>query len=46
VPRLSETPGSLDRLGPAPGAHDAQVYGSLPGMTGADLEALRSAKVI
>jgi len=46
VPRLSETPGSLERLGPALGAHNAQVYGSLLGMTDADLDALRSAKVI
>ncbi|MGE4243376.1 CaiB/BaiF CoA transferase family protein [Ramlibacter sp.] len=46
IPRLSATPGHLDTLGPALGAHNAEVYGELLAMTAADLASLRSAKVI
>ncbi len=46
VPRLSETPGSLDHLGPALGAHNDEVYGALLALTKSDLDALRTAKVI
>lgn len=46
VPRLSATPGSLDKLGPALGAHTEEVLGGLLSMTSADLDALRQAKVI
>jgi crotonobetainyl-CoA:carnitine CoA-transferase CaiB-like acyl-CoA transferase len=46
VPRLSETPGSLDRLGPALGAHNEEIYQGLLSMTEQDLGELRRAKVI
>jgi succinyl-CoA:(S)-malate CoA-transferase subunit B len=46
VPRLTGTPGGIDTLGPALGAHTAEVYGELLGMTAADLEALEKEGVI
>jgi crotonobetainyl-CoA:carnitine CoA-transferase CaiB-like acyl-CoA transferase len=46
IPRLSATPGSLDHLGPALGAHNEEVFGGLLGMTPADLRELRDAKVV
>lgn len=46
VPRLSGTPGSLDTLGPALGAHTEEVLGGILSMTKADLDQLREAKVI
>ncbi len=46
VPRLSETPGSLDRLGPALGAHNEEIYQGLLAMTAQDLGQLRRAHVI
>lgn len=46
MPRLSATPGSLDRLGPALGAHNAEILGGLLAMTTEQLESLREAKVI
>lgn len=46
VPRLTGTPGSVDTLGPALGAHNAEVYGALLGLTAAELEALAAAGVI
>ena len=46
VPRLSETPGSLDRLGPALGAHNEEIYQGLLAMTSQDLGELRRARVI
>ena len=38
---LSATPGSVRFTGPAPGAHNAEVYGELLGLEPADLAALR-----
>lgn len=46
IPRLSETPGSLDRLGPALGAHNEEIYGALLAMTAPDLRALKRSGVI
>jgi crotonobetainyl-CoA:carnitine CoA-transferase CaiB-like acyl-CoA transferase len=46
IPRLSATPGSLDALGPALGAHNEEVFGGLLGMTATDIEELRDAKVV
>jgi crotonobetainyl-CoA:carnitine CoA-transferase CaiB-like acyl-CoA transferase len=46
IPRLSATPGSLNTLGPALGANNADVYGELLSMTPSDLGALRDAGVI
>ncbi|MDB5872053.1 MAG: CoA transferase [Ramlibacter sp.] len=46
VPRLSRTPGSLDRLGPALGAHNDEIFGQLLSMTAGDMGALRRAGVI
>jgi succinyl-CoA:(S)-malate CoA-transferase subunit B len=46
VPRLTATPGHVDTLGPALGAHNAEIYGSLLGMTKAELAALEKEGVI
>jgi crotonobetainyl-CoA:carnitine CoA-transferase CaiB-like acyl-CoA transferase len=46
VPRFSETPGQVRHAGPPLGAHNAEIYQRLLGMTEADLAALRERKVI
>jgi crotonobetainyl-CoA:carnitine CoA-transferase CaiB-like acyl-CoA transferase len=47
VPKLSRTPGRLDWLGPrTPGAHNAEVYGGLLGMSQAELDGLQAQGVI
>jgi succinyl-CoA:(S)-malate CoA-transferase subunit B len=46
VPRLVETPGGVDTLGPSLGQHNAEVYGQLLGLTAADLSTLKGEGVI
>lgn len=46
VPRLSATPGEARSAGPAPGAHNAEVYGEWLGLSAAEQDALRSTGVI
>lgn len=46
VPRLSVTPGGVDHLGPALGAHNDAVYGDLLGYDEATREDLREAGVV
>ena len=46
VPRLSETPGRVDSLGPDLGAHNEEVYLGLLGLSAAELQRLRGASVI
>jgi crotonobetainyl-CoA:carnitine CoA-transferase CaiB-like acyl-CoA transferase len=46
VPRLTETPGSIETLGPALGAHNAEVYGAWLGYGEAELKELAEAGVI
>ncbi|MFT6580581.1 MAG: CaiB/BaiF CoA transferase family protein [Alphaproteobacteria bacterium] len=46
VPRLTETPGSVDTLGPALGANNDDVYGGMLGLSGDELTELRDAGVI
>ena len=46
VPRLSATPGSIEWLGEALGAHNDEVFGTLLGMTALEIEAARAQGVI
>jgi crotonobetainyl-CoA:carnitine CoA-transferase CaiB-like acyl-CoA transferase len=46
VPRLTETPGGIDHLGPPLGAHTAEVYASLLGLPEAKQSELKAAGVI
>jgi len=45
VPRFSDTPGSVQRAGPAMGEHNEQVYGEL-GLSAVELARLRALRVI
>ena len=46
VPKLSETPGETQWLGPALGAHNEEVYGQLLGFTSERLEQLKQGGII
>jgi crotonobetainyl-CoA:carnitine CoA-transferase CaiB-like acyl-CoA transferase len=46
VPRLTGTPGSVDTLGPALGAHNNDVYSALLGLSDTEIEELGTAGVI
>ena len=46
VPRLSDSPGRVDRLAPALGEHNEEVYGELLGLDAADLASLSEEGVI
>ncbi len=46
LPRLSETPGKLETLGPKLGEGNAEIYSELLGLSEADLTALRDQGVI
>lgn len=46
LPRLSETPGQLNALGPELGASNADIYGALLGLSDTDLAALKKDGVI
>jgi formyl-CoA transferase len=46
VPRLSATPGAARTSGPAPGAHNAEVYGGWLGMPDEEIRALQQSGVI
>jgi succinyl-CoA:(S)-malate CoA-transferase subunit B len=46
VPRLSETPGRIDRLGPRLGQHTDEVLRDMLGLGDAEISELRAKKVI
>ncbi len=46
VPRMSGTPGAIESLGPAVGAHNQEIYGGLLGMSDAQVQDLAAKKVI
>jgi formyl-CoA transferase len=46
VPRLSDTPGEVRTAGPAPGAHNAEVYGGWLGLSEDERAALQRDGVI
>ncbi|MCH9019828.1 MAG: CoA transferase [Proteobacteria bacterium] len=46
VPRLTGTPGAIDSLGPALGAHNREVYGGLLGLDEREISGLESEGVI
>ncbi len=46
VPKFSETPGGIDHLGPALGAHNEEIYGGELGYSAGRLKALHDAGVI
>ena len=46
LPRLSATPGSIDSLGPALGAHNREVYVDLLGMSEAELSAYQDTGIV
>ena len=46
VPRMTGTPGGIEWLGPAVGAHNEEIYGGLLGLSDEDLTALRDKGVI
>ncbi len=46
VPRLTETPGGIDTLGPALGAHNDEVFKGLLGLSDETMQRLRAENVI
>jgi crotonobetainyl-CoA:carnitine CoA-transferase CaiB-like acyl-CoA transferase len=46
VPKLSETPGGTQWIGPALGAHNQEVYGALLGLSAEEMADLQAAGVI
>jgi succinyl-CoA:(S)-malate CoA-transferase subunit B len=46
VPRLSETPGRIDHLGPSLGEHTESVLKTLLDMSDAEIASLREKRVI
>lgn len=46
IPKLSRTPGRIEHAGPALGQHNGEVYGTLLGLTEADLHGLRERGVV
>jgi len=46
VPKLSETPGAVHFTGPALGEHNFEVYGSVLGLSVAEIEALAARSIV
>jgi crotonobetainyl-CoA:carnitine CoA-transferase CaiB-like acyl-CoA transferase len=46
VPKFSETPGSVDFLGPEMGAHNQEIYGGELGYSNEKIEALKQQRVV
>ncbi len=46
LPRLSETPGAIEHTGPGIGEHNSEVFGGVLGLSGEELEELKTDGVI
>ena len=46
VPKLSETPGTVEHAGPALGEHNGMIYGSWLGMPASELAEIKARGVI
>lgn len=46
VPRFSSAAGTVDRLGPRLGEHNAEVYGDLLGLAANEIDDLRARGVL
>jgi crotonobetainyl-CoA:carnitine CoA-transferase CaiB-like acyl-CoA transferase len=46
LPKLSDTPGGTDWIGPALGEHNEEVFGKLLGMSEGEIEGLREEQII
>ena len=46
IPKLSETPGEINALGPGLGEHNGEIYGGLLGLSAEEIERFKKDGVI